>query len=147
MPARIDQRLHHKPGETPPPELFKRKDTVNFMPVRMQLATRYSSERPVDKGAEDAIFSGVDLLLVIMVPDLFDEGEFGTGEFAGEGDRGCGMRNSLYDWNMKSNLPNGGSKGTVYGQITIHYYEYPCLHRRQFIVFGSFPFLATLKKL
>jgi hypothetical protein len=83
MPARIDQRLHNEPGETPPPELFKRKDTVNFMPVRMQPATRYSSERPVDKGAEDAIFSGVDLLLVIMVPDRLDEGEFGAGEFTG----------------------------------------------------------------
>ena len=55
----------------------------------MKPATRYRSERPVDKGAEDAIFSGVDLLLVIMVPDLFDEGEFRIGEFAGEwGERG-----------------------------------------------------------
>ena len=59
MPAGIDQRLHNEPGETPPPELFKRKDTVNFVPVRMQPATRYCSERPVDKGAEDAVFSGV----------------------------------------------------------------------------------------
>ena len=41
--------------------------------------------RPVDKGAENAVFSGVGLLLVVVVPDLFDEGEFGNGKFAGQG--------------------------------------------------------------
>ena len=44
------------------------------MPVRVQPAPRYRGERPVDKGTEDAVFGGVGLLLVIMVPDLFDEG-------------------------------------------------------------------------
>ena len=57
------------------------------MPVRMKPAPRYRGQRPVDKGAEYAVFSGVGLLLVIVVPDLFDEGEFGMGKLAGEGER------------------------------------------------------------
>ena len=55
------------------------------MPVRVQPAPRYRGKCPVDKGAEYAVFGGVGLLLVVMVPDLFDEGEFGRVEFAGKG--------------------------------------------------------------
>ena len=83
MPAGVDQCLHHEPGKATPAEFFQGEDAVDFMPVRVQPAPRYRGERPVDKGTEDAVFGGVGLLLVIMVPDLFDEGEFGGGEFAG----------------------------------------------------------------
>ena len=85
MPAGIDQCLHDEPGEAAPAELFKGENTVDFMPVRMKPAPRYRGKRPVDKCAEYAVFIGVGLLLVIVVPDLFDEGEFGYGEFAVDG--------------------------------------------------------------
>jgi len=39
--------------------------------------------RPVDEGAENAVFSGVGLLLVVVVPDLFLKGERRNGKFAG----------------------------------------------------------------
>ncbi len=123
MTAFIDQCLHYEPGKATPAEFFKGKDAVDFMPVRVKSAPCDGDKRPVDKGAENAVFFGVGLLLVIVVPDLFDEREFSGGEFAGQGGCGCGKRNPLYDWDMKCNSPNGGSKGNVYGQITIHYNE------------------------
>ena len=58
-----------------PAEFFKGEDTVDFMPIRMKPAPRYRGKRPVDKGAEYAVFIGVGLLLVIVVPDLFLKGD------------------------------------------------------------------------
>ncbi len=78
MPAYVDQCLHDEPGETPPTELFKGEDAVNFIPILVKPAPRNRSKRPVDKGAEDPVFSGIGLLLVVVVPDHFDEGEFGN---------------------------------------------------------------------
>ncbi|MCX6701015.1 MAG: hypothetical protein NTV68_14045 [Methanomicrobiales archaeon] len=48
------------------------------MPVVMQPETCATGRaiRPVDKGAEDAVLSGVGLLLAVMVPVLFLKGEF-----------------------------------------------------------------------
>ena len=106
-----------------PAEFFKGEDAIDFVAVRVLPAPDNYSQGPVNKGAENAVFGGVCLLLVIVVPDLFDEREFSGGEFAGQGGCGCGKRNPLYDWDMKCNSPNGGSKGNVYGQITIHYNE------------------------
>ena len=83
MPAGIDQCLHHEPGKATPAVFFKREDAVDFVPVGMQSAPRYRGKRAVDKGAEDAVFRGVGLLLVVVVPDLFLKGDFGGGEFAG----------------------------------------------------------------
>ncbi len=84
MPAGLDQRLDDEPGLAPSTVLFKREDAVDFVPVEMQPDTCATAAiRPVDEGAENAVFSGVGLLLVIMVPDLFLEGEFGYGKFAG----------------------------------------------------------------
>jgi len=77
MAAGIDQCLHDEPGKATATEFFKGEDAVDFMPVRVKPAPGYSGKRPVDKGAEDAVFVGVGLLLVVVVPDLFDEGEFG----------------------------------------------------------------------
>ena len=59
-----------------PTEFFQGEDAIDFVPVGMQPAPRNGSERPVDKGAENAVFSGVGLLLVVVVPDLFLKGEF-----------------------------------------------------------------------
>ena len=42
-----------------------------------------SSQDPVNRGPEYPVFVRVGLLLVIVVPDLFDEGEFIMGEFTG----------------------------------------------------------------
>jgi hypothetical protein len=83
MPARIDQCLHDEPGEATPTEFFKGEDPVDFVPVRMKSAPGDGGKRPVDKGAEYAVFGGIRLLLVIVVPDFFDEGVFGYGEFTG----------------------------------------------------------------
>ncbi len=83
LPACVDQRLHHEPGEAPPTELFKGENAIDFGPVLVQSALCYRGKRPVDKGAENPVFCGVDLRLVVVVPDLFDEGEFGYGEFTG----------------------------------------------------------------
>ncbi len=77
MPACIDQCLHHEPGEATPTEFFKGEDAVDFVPVRVKPAPCYRGKRPVDKGTEYAVFGGVGLLLVIVVPDFFDKGEFG----------------------------------------------------------------------
>jgi hypothetical protein len=78
--------LHDEPGKAVPAELFQGKDAVDFVPVRMKPDTSATAAiRPVDKGAENAVFSGVGLLLVVAVPDLFLKGEFGKGEFAGQG--------------------------------------------------------------
>jgi hypothetical protein len=63
MPARIDQCLYCKPGEPVTSEFFKGEDAVDFV----------------------SVFGGDCLLLVIVVPDFFDEGEFGCGEFTGFG--------------------------------------------------------------
>ncbi len=76
MPAGVDQCLHDEPGKATPTELFQGEDAVDFVPVGMQPAPRNGSERPVDKGAENTVFSGVGHLLVVMVPDLFLKGEF-----------------------------------------------------------------------
>jgi hypothetical protein len=81
VPARIDQCLNDEPGEAMPPEFFKGKDTINFVSVLVQSAPCYRCKSPVDKGAEYPVFGWVWLLLVIVVPDFFDEGEFGYGEF------------------------------------------------------------------
>ena len=83
MPAGVDQCLHDEPGKATPTELFQGEDAVDFMPVRMKPAPCDGSKRPVDERAEYAVFGGIGLLLVVVVPDLFDEGEFGYGEFAG----------------------------------------------------------------
>ena len=56
------------------------------MPVGVQPDTCATAAiRPVDEGAEYAVFSGVGLLLGVVVPYFFNEGEFGRGEFAGKG--------------------------------------------------------------
>ena len=68
MAAGIDQCLHHDPGKATPTELFKGEDAVDFVPVRVQPATRNGGKCPVDKGAKYAVFFGVGLLLVVMVP-------------------------------------------------------------------------------
>jgi len=51
-------------------------------PSGCSLVLGNGSKHPVNKGAENAVFRGVGLLLVVVVPDCFDEGEFGKGEFA-----------------------------------------------------------------
>ena len=63
IPAGIDQCLHHDPGKATPAELFEGKNAVDFMPVRVQSAPGNGGKCPVDKGAENAVFSGVGLLL------------------------------------------------------------------------------------
>jgi len=68
-----------------PAEFFKGEDAIDFVAVRVLPAPDNYSQGPVNKGAENAVFGGVCLLLVIVVPDLFDEGEFGRDEVAGEG--------------------------------------------------------------
>ena len=85
MPAGVYQCLHHEPGEATPAVFFKGKDTVDFVSVRMKSAPCDGGKRPVDKGAEYAVFSGVGLLLVIVLTDFFDKGESIMGEFTGEG--------------------------------------------------------------
>jgi len=85
MAARIDQCLHDEPGKASPTEFFEGEDAVDFMPVRVKPAPGYRGKCAVDKGAEYAVFSGVGLLLVIVVPDLILNGEFGYGGFAGKG--------------------------------------------------------------
>ena len=75
MPAGVDQCLHNDPGKATSTELFQGEDAVDFVPVRMQPTPRNGGERPVDEGAENAVFSGVGLLLVVMVPDLFLKGD------------------------------------------------------------------------
>ena len=88
IPACIDECLYHEPGKATPTEFIKGEDPVDFVAVRVKPAPRNRGECPVDKGAEDTVFGGVGLLLVIVVPDFFDKREFGEGELAGEG--GCG---------------------------------------------------------
>ena len=56
MAARIDQCLHHDPGKATPTELFQGEDAIDFVPVGMQPAPRNGSERPLDEGAEYAVF-------------------------------------------------------------------------------------------
>jgi hypothetical protein len=68
-----------------PAELFKGEDAVDFVAVRVQSAPGYRGQGPIDKGAEYAVFVGVGLLLVVVVPDLFLKGEFGGGEEGKEG--------------------------------------------------------------
>ena len=85
VPARVDQGLHHEPGKTAPTELFKGEDPVDLMPVLVQPAPGNRGEPPVDKCAENPVLSKVGLLLVIVVPDFFNEGEFGVGKFTGQG--------------------------------------------------------------
>ncbi len=85
MPACVDQCLHDEPDKATSTELFKGEHAVNFNPILVKPAPRYRSKRPVDKSAKDPVFCGVGLLLVVVVPDRFDEGEFGYGQFAGEG--------------------------------------------------------------
>ena len=78
MPAGIDQCLHHDPGKAASTEFFEGKNAVDFVPVRVQSAPRNGGKCAVDKRAENAVFVGVGLLLVVVLPDLFDEGEFGN---------------------------------------------------------------------
>ena len=85
MPACIDQRLHHEPGQATPTELFKGEDPVYLVPVLVQPAPGNGSEPPVDKCAENPVLFNVGLLLVIVVPDFFNEREFVVGKFTGQG--------------------------------------------------------------
>ena len=85
VPARVDQRLHNKPGKATPTELFKGEDAVDLVPVLVQAAPGNCGEPPVDECAENPVLCRVGLLLVIVVPDLFYEREFGVGKFTGKG--------------------------------------------------------------
>jgi hypothetical protein len=67
-----------------PAEFFKGEDAVNFIPVLVKPGTSATAARvPSTKVPKDPVFSGVGHLLVVVVPDRFDEGEFRYGEFAG----------------------------------------------------------------
>jgi hypothetical protein len=83
--AGVDQCLHHEPGKTAPTEFFKGEDAVDLVPVLVQTAPGNGGERAVDKCTENPVLCEVRLLLVIMVPDRFHEGEFGYGQFTGQG--------------------------------------------------------------
>jgi hypothetical protein len=87
VPARIDESLHHEPGEATPTIFIKGEDTVDFVTIGMQPAPGHRSKCTIDKGTENAIFVRVWLLLVIVVPYIFYKGKFRYRQLAGEG--GC----------------------------------------------------------
>jgi hypothetical protein len=87
VPARIDESLHHEPGEATPTIFIKGEDTVDFVTIGMQPAPGHCSKCTIDKGTENAVFFRVGLLLVVVIPDFLDEGEFSMGKLTGEG--GC----------------------------------------------------------
>ena len=76
MPAGVDQCLYDEPGEATPPEFFQGEDPINFVSIRMKPGTWRCGQCPFDKGAENAVFCKIGLLLVIVVPDIFYQGEF-----------------------------------------------------------------------
>ncbi len=84
MPAGVDQCLHDEPGKATPAKLFQGEDPIDFVPVRMKPAPCDGGKRPVYKSAENAVFGGIGLLLVVVVPYLFHEREFGMGKLAGD---------------------------------------------------------------
>ena len=97
MPACIDQGLYDEPGQATSTEFFKGEDAIDFVTVRMKPAPCDRGKCPINKGAENAVLCGVGFLLVIVVPDLFDKGEFSMGELTGQGGFLSGLTISYTD--------------------------------------------------
>ena len=89
MPAGIDERLYHESCQAFSPVLIQGVDPVDLQPVLVPPATGDRHELSVDKCSEHPVDRRVGSLLVVVVPDVGGEREFGGDEFAdGGGGRG-----------------------------------------------------------
>ena len=119
MAACVDQCLHDEPGKPMSTKFIKGKDAINFVTVRVEPAPCDRCESSIDKGAENAVFYRVGLLLVVVIPDLFDEGEFGLGKLAGkEG-----------GWWKIHFCPGGRRQGRIQVRINEELFIFSFLHR------------------